>query len=72
MTENELLNELATEFMLPAIEPDEVTAPMLARKTGLSTNACKARLLKEVERGALTWRWVRIDNSVAKAFRRAV
>ncbi len=59
MTENELLDELAQELVLPLIEPDEVTAKMLATKLGTSERGALDQLHKKETAGILTSRWVR-------------
>ena len=72
MTEYELLEELARELYLPDIEPDEVTAQMVADYTGVS-NSQAMRILKAKETaGLLKSRMVKMPNNhPARAYRKA-
>lgn len=70
MTENELLAELVAELN-PVIEPDEVTARMLAEHTGIGWNKAKRILDDKVANGLLTSRMARMpDGKMATAYRR--
>lgn len=71
MTEYELLEELAAELTLPAIEPDEVTANMVAEYTGVSWSQAMRTLKSKAAAGKLTSRRVKLPNErVAVAFRK--
>ncbi len=63
--------ELVAELSLAPIRPDEVTSVMLAEATGLTAKAASSRLEKGVREGVLEWRWVRVGNCRAKAYRKA-
>lgn len=64
-----LLAELAADC-LPDIEPGEVTAGMLERKTGYGHAYCERLLSNKVKAGELTCREVRSNGRRAKAYRR--
>ena len=71
MTEFELLIELARELSLPEIEPDEVTAAMVADYTGVSTSQAMRTLKAKESAGLLTSRMVKMPNNhPARAFRK--
>jgi len=73
MTEYELLEELARELSLPEIEPDEVTAQLVADYTGVSWCKAAAVLKAKLAAGELTARQVRTQNGKqATAYRKAV
>ena len=59
MTENELLDELAKELIVPEIDKNEITANMLSIKTGISTRQALSILRKKEQDGLLKSRWVR-------------
>jgi hypothetical protein len=72
MTEFELLEELAKELGLPEIEPDEVTAQLVADYTGCSWTKAAATLKAKLAAGELTARQVRTQNGKpATAYRKA-
>ena len=72
MTEFELLIELARELSLPEIEPDEVTAQLVADYTGVSTSQAMRTLKAKESAGLLTSRMVKMPNNhPARAFRKA-
>ena len=54
MTEFELLEELARELSLPEIEPDEVTAQLVADYTGCSWSKASAVLKAKLAAGEVT------------------
>ena len=71
MTEFELLIELARELSLPEIEPDEVTAAMVADYTGVSTSQAMRTLKAKEQAGVLKSRMVKMPNNhPARAFRK--
>ncbi|MEA4811145.1 MAG: hypothetical protein VB108_01090 [Anaerolineaceae bacterium] len=70
MLESDLLTELSAELTMPELQPDEITAPMLAERTSLSENTCRDQLEKFCKAGRLTWHWVKIGCSRAKAYSR--
>ena len=71
MTEYELLEELAKELCLPDIEPDEVTAAMVADYTGVSTSQAMRTLKAKEQAGLLKSRMVKVPNNrPARAFRK--
>ena len=71
MTEFELLEELAKELGLPEIEPDEVTAQLVADYTGCSWTKAAATLKAKLAAGELTARQVRTQNGKpATAYRK--
>ena len=73
MTEYELLEELARELSLPEIEPDEVTAQLVADYTGVSWSKAAAVLKAKLAAGLVTARQVRTANGKpATAYRKAV
>ena len=73
MTEFELLEELARELSLPEIEPDEVTAQLVADYTGCSWSKASAALKAKLAAGLVTARQVRTQNGKqATAYRKAV
>ena len=59
MTENELLDELANELYLSPIEPNEVTAEMLAVKMKVTSRHALAILKEKESNGELKSRWAR-------------
>ena len=63
MTENELLNELAKEYYVSPIEPDEITAEMLADSLNIGTRAAQLKLQKMVKAGRLTCRKAKDDRN---------
>lgn len=63
MTENELLEELARELSVPAIEPNEITVKMLADKLNVTTRAAYTQLMDMVEAGRLKKRYVKVNGS---------
>jgi len=72
MTEFELLEELAKELGLPEIEPDEVTAQLVADYTGCSWSKAAAVLKAKLAAGLVTSRQVRTRNGKpATAYRKA-
>jgi len=72
MTEFELLEELARELSLPEIEPDEVTAQLVADYTGCSWSKASAVLKAKLAAGLVTARQVRTRNGKpATAYRKA-
>jgi len=71
MTEFELLEELARELSLPEIEPDEVTAQLVADYTGVSWCKASAVLKAKLASGEVTARKVRTRNGKpATAYRK--
>ena len=71
MTEYELLEELARELSLPEIEPDEVTAQLVADYTGCSWSKAAAVLKAKLAAGLVTARQVRTQNGKpATAYRK--
>jgi len=71
MTEFELLIELARELSLPEIEPDEVTAQLVADYTGCSWSKAAAVLKAKLAAGLVTARQVRTRNGKpATAYRK--
>ena len=71
MTEFELLEELAKELGLPEIEPDEVTAQLVADYTGCSWRKAAAVLKTKLAAGLVTARQVRTQNGKpATAYRK--
>ena len=73
LTEFELLEELARELSLPEIEPDEVTAQLVADYTGCSWSKAAAVLKTKLAAGPVTARQVRTQNGKpATAYRKAV
>lgn len=73
LTEFELLEELAKELGLPDIEPDEVTAQLVADYTGCSWSKAAAVLKAKLANGELTARKVRAQNGKpATAYRKVV
>jgi len=72
MTEFELLEELQKELGLPEIEPDEVTAQLVADYTGVSWSTADRTLKDKEAAGLLTSRKVRLPSRrVATAYRKA-
>lgn len=71
---HELLSDLAAQMMAdtpPDIEPDEVTASMLACQTGQPYERCKKWLDEQVAMGQMDGRVVRMKNGRnATAYRR--
>jgi hypothetical protein len=73
MMECELLEELAKELGLPDIEPDEVTAQLVADYIGCSWRKAAAVLKAKLAAGLVTARQVRTANGKpATAYRKAV
>ena len=71
MTEYELLFELARELGLPEIEPDEVTAQLVADYTGVSWSTADRTLKDKEAAGLLTSRKVKLPNRrIATAYRK--
>ena len=71
MTEYELLEELARELSLPEIEPDEVTAQLVADYTGCSWSTADRTLKDKEAAGLLTSRKVRMPSRrIATAYRK--
>ena len=71
MTEYELLEELARELSLPEIEPDEVTAQLVADYTGCSWSKAASVLKAKLAAGELTSRKVRTpEGKIATAYRK--
>ena len=71
MTEFELLEELARELSLPEIEPDEVTAQLVADYTGCSWSKASAALKAKLAAGEVTSRKVRTpEGKIATAYRK--
>ena len=71
MTEYELLEELARELSLPEIEPDEVTAQLVADCTGCSWSKAAAVLKAKLAAGEVTSRKVRTpEGKIATAYRK--
>ena len=71
MMECELLEELAKELGLPEIEPDEVTAQLVADYTGVSWGKAAAVLKAKLAAGLVTARQVRTQNGKpATAYRK--
>ena len=72
MTENELLDELARELVLPDIDTDnEVTARQLAPRLNLSEGKTLSRLKDKVAAGEMSCRWVKLPSGYkALAFRK--
>ncbi len=70
---NELLEDLAAEYCLGEIEPDEITSEMLAKRLGVSRNRANKILNEKVEAGLFTARYVKNDvgNNRIKAYRKA-
>ena len=72
MTEFELLEELAKELALPALEQGEVTAQMVADYTKISWSKAMRTLRAKEAAGALKSRKVKLPNNrVAMAWRKA-
>ena len=72
MTENELLEELAKELSLPALEEGEVTAQMVADYTGVSNSQAMRTLKAKETAGLLKSRMVKLPNNhPARAYRKA-
>ena len=71
LTEFELLEELARELSLPEIEPDEVTAQLVADYTGCSWSKASAVLKAKLAAGEVTSRKVRTpEGKIAAAYRK--
>ena len=71
LTEFELLEELARELSLPEIEPDEVTAQLVADYTGCSWRKAAAVLKAKLAAGEVTSRKVRTpEGKIATAYRK--
>ena len=71
LTEFELLEELARELSLPEIEPDEVTAQLVADYTGCSWRKAAAVLKAKLAAGEVTSRKVRTpEGKIAPAYRK--
>lgn len=69
--ENELLRELTSELTLPLIDPDEVTATMLAQAMGINSQGAKRLLDRKLKKGELTSRQVKVENGkTATAYRK--
>lgn len=70
---NALLDELIAEYSLGELEPDEVTAKMFAKCSGLSIKRASDILKERVASGELTARWVKNPdgNKRVKAYRKA-
>jgi len=66
-----ILKGLKTIADVPDNLKEEVTSVMLAEATGLTAKAASSRLEKGVREGVLEWRWVRVGNCRAKAYRKA-
>lgn len=72
MTEYELLEELAKELSLPALEEGEVTAQMVADYTGVSNSQAMRTLKAKETAGLLKSRMVKMPNNhPARAYRKA-
>jgi DNA-binding transcriptional ArsR family regulator len=72
ITENDLLAALAQTYYVPPIEPDEVTAKMLAERLGIGERQASNILTREFKAGLLTRRDVRAGPGKAqKAYRKA-
>jgi len=65
----QLLDELAAEIM-PPIDPDEVTARMLADRAGCTVTHAKERLDAKVRAGLMTSRRVRHEGHLMMAYRK--
>jgi predicted HTH transcriptional regulator len=68
ITENELLEDLAKQYENVSIRDDEVTAKMLADRTGVSSRTALNRLDGLVRSGKLVSREVLIDGHWANAY----
>jgi len=66
-----ILKGIKTIADVPDNLKEEVTSVMLAEATGLTAKAASSRLEKGVREGVLEWRWVRVGNCRAKAYRKA-
>lgn len=62
MTENELLSELSNALRSDPLQPEEVTAVMLAKSLGLSRARAMERLRKLEKEGVLSSRITRSDS----------
>lgn len=72
MTENELLEEIARTLAVPEIEADEVTAQMVADRTGISWSTADRYLKTQYEARQLDMRRVRLPSGkFATAYRKA-
>jgi len=65
-----ILKGIKTIADVPDNLKEEVTSVMLAEATGLTAKAASSRLEKGVREGVLEWRWVRVGNCRAKAYRK--
>lgn len=63
MTENELLDELARELSIPAIEPNEITTKMLSDKLNITNRSAYTKLMDMVNSGRLKKRYVSVNGS---------
>ena len=71
MTEFELLEELQKELGLPDIEPDEVTAQLVADYTGVAWCTADRALKAKEQAGIVTSRKVKLPNRrIATAYRK--
>ena len=71
LTEFELLEELARELSLPEIEPDEVTAQLVADYTGCSWRKAAAVLKAKLAAGEVPSRKGRTpEGKIATAYRK--
>ena len=66
-----ILKGIKTIADVPDNLKEEITSVMLAEATGLTAKAASSRLEKGVREGVLEWRWVRVGNCRAKAYRKA-
>lgn len=72
MTESDLLMELSLELSLPNIEPDEVTAGMLAKHADIGWAQAVSVLRRKEEEGLLVSRKVKMPNGkMSTAWRKA-
>lgn len=69
---DKILEELANEFDVGDIEPDEITCRMLAQRLNISRKVANNILNNKVEKGLFTTRWVRcsVGSFREKAYRK--
>lgn len=72
MKESELLQELARELTIPAIEANEITARQVAEYSGVGYDKAVRHLKNKAAAGELVFRRVRMpDGKIALAYRKA-